>query len=94
MRLIFQCQLVHVKKDIQGMTISNKKLYVIFCKLGIIDVYITDNLEFEKRISGEEAIERPFDIVATNNVLFVSEFTRNLITRIQLPDETITTILN
>ena len=84
---------VYEKKDIQGMTISNKQLYVIFSELSIIDVYNTDDLEFERRISAEDIIDSPCDIAAINNVLFVSEYTQNLIARIQLPEETVTSLL-
>ena len=75
------------------MTISDKKLYVIFTNLSNIDVYdVTDGLHFLQRIPVEQIVS-PFDIVATDNIFFVSEFENNLIRRIDLHGKIVNTLV-
>ena len=83
---------LHAKADIQGMTISDKKLYVIFTNVSNIDVYDTDGLHFLQRLPVEQIVS-PFDIVATDNILFVSEFQSERIRRIELHGKIVNTLV-
>ena len=77
---------------LQGFEISNNELFMIRPRSipGISDIRVF-NIEpfyFQRRITLEEMIN-PFDIVAGQNVLYVSECEDKLIHRIQLPEETV-----
>ena len=66
---------------------SKDKLFCIHPKSSDIDVYNIEPFAFQRTIT-VEGMKRPFDIVAGDNVLYVSLVQENFIHRIQLPEET------
>ena len=72
---------------VNGITSSNKELYVITSQSPDIDVYDIDTLVHRRKIR-VEGLVNGWDIVAHANVLYVSEYEAKQIHRIQLSDET------
>ena len=73
--------------EVQGITSWNDELFVVTVWSPDIDVYEIDTLAHRRRIRVERLVDG-WDIVAHENVLYVSELENKLIHSIQLPDET------
>ena len=67
---------------------SNDELFCIFPVSSDIDVYNIEPFAFQRTIT-VEGMKIPFDIMAGDNVLYVSECQEQSIHRIQLPEETV-----
>ena len=72
----------------QGFALSNNELFCIFPDNPVIAVYNIETFASQRTISVQE-MNHPFDMVASENVLYVSEREDKLIHRIQLPEETV-----
>ena len=70
------------------MASLNDELYMIRNGSSCIDVYNIEPFASQRTIT-VEGIQRPFDIVASENVLYVSGYDNRTIHRIQLPEETV-----
>ena len=70
-----------------GLEISNNELFIIMPHSPDIEVYKIEPFVFQRSIPVE--MTNPYDIVAGDNVLYVSECDENIIHRIQLPEETV-----
>ena len=72
----------------QGIAIWNDQLYLPVSRSPDIRVYNVDTFEYQRTIT-VNGMKIPFDIVASENVLYVSEWEDKLIHRIQLPEESV-----
>ena len=72
----------------QAVAIWNDKLYSPDARSPYIHVYNVDPFEYQRTIT-VNGMKRPSDIVASDNVLYVSEWEDKLIHRIQLPEESV-----
>ena len=70
------------------MAIWNDKLYLPVSNSPDIRVYNAEPFAFQRTIT-VNGMKRPHDIVASENVLYVSEIEDKLIHRIQLPEESV-----
>ena len=76
---------------LQGFAISNDQLFCIFPNSSHstdIKVYNIEPFTFERTIK-VEGMKRPYDIVASENFLYVGEYEDKFIHQIQLPEETV-----
>ena len=73
--------------EVQGITSWNDELYVVTYQSPYIDVYDIDTLAHRRKITVEGLVSG-YDIVAHENVLYVSEYKAKLIHRIQSSDGT------
>ena len=71
-----------------GFTISNDEMFCIFPNSRAIRVYNNEPFVFQRTIT-VKGMKRPYDIVAGDNVLYVSERGDKSVHRIQLPEETV-----
>ena len=71
------------------MALLEGKLYVVEYKSPDVNVYDISMYEFNSKFT-VPGLSSAWGIAASNKILFVSEYTRNIIHRIQLPDELIT----
>ena len=71
-----------------GFTISNEELFCIFPNSRAIRVYNNEPFALQRSIT-VKGMKRPYDIVASEDVLYVSERGDKSIHRIQLPEETV-----
>ena len=67
-----------------GFAISKDKLVCVFPNSPDIDVYNIEPFGFQRTLTVKE-MKDPWDIVASENVLYVSEYEGGLIHKIQLP---------
>ena len=72
----------------RGFTFSNDKLFFIRPNSPGINVFQIEPLAYQRTIT-VEGMNDPCDIVAGENVLYVSECEDKLIHRIQLPEDTV-----
>ena len=72
----------------QAVAIWNDKLYLPVVRSPDIHVYNADPFEYQRTIP-VNGMKRPYDIVASENVLYVSEWEDKLIHRILLPEESV-----
>ena len=77
---------------LKGIAMWNDKLYLLFPGLlsqsPDIRVYNADSFKYQRTIT-VGGMKDPYDIVASDNVLYVSEFQDKLIHRIELPEESV-----
>ena len=71
----------------QGFATLNDELFIIRPRSPVIKVYNVKTFFVFQRTISVEGMKHPFDIVAGENVLYVSEAEDKLIHKIQLPDE-------
>ena len=74
--------------SLQSVAIWNDNLYLPAAQSPDIHVYNADPFEYQRTIT-VEGMKSPYDIVASENVLYVSEWGDKLIHRIQLPEESV-----
>ena len=72
----------------QGIAIWNDKLYIPVVRSPDIRVYNVDPFEYQRTIT-VNGMKRPSDIVASDDVLYVSEYEDQLIHKIQLSEESV-----
>ena len=70
----------------EGIATLNEELFMICPRSPDINVYNVEPFVFQRTIT-VEGMNRPWDIVAGQNVLYVSEYKNEIIRRIQLPEE-------
>ena len=86
-RCRFRAEKLPVFGHVGGITCSNEELYVIVLGSPGIDVYDIGTLAQRRKITVQGLVDA-FDIVAHENVLYVWEYGKQRIYRIELADET------
>ena len=77
-----------LESDLRGFAISKEELFYVLPDSPYICVCNIEMVALQRTIK-VDGMKDPWDIVATEDVLYVSERDTNLIHRIQLPEETV-----